>query len=683
MKNIALVQFIVIFLFSTSLFKPLFAQEPEHPSLFFTVSDVPAIKQNIADSEWMKQAYEVIIEQANEMMEFGSEPFAYSESLNPDYGHTVGGDWKKIGILGRILEKRVGTLGIAGYLSGDQRYLNKAIEIIIASAEASDPEEWYGHLQQADGARGYAIGYDLLYPYMDDRERLIVRNEIDRVATILFEYDGVWSKSLPDVNSQNHTAVHYGGLGLCAIALGNKPEWQTKATERIRVYIAEFIDDTGYGTEGIDYTNYGLLGVVPYAVALQRSTGVDLIAEQPSMNLIPNQLIWTMLPWGNEVIAMNDNPTTLGSSAGIMYIISRYKLQEALWAWFQIEGEQGAKSYGGGRLSYRGDNRPSIGDGLSLPLVLLWGDSQLEPVAPTKLSHLFSSGRVFMRDSWGNPLGSHVSFTSGTDYHAAHNHSDENAFTFNALGEEFAIDPGRFPWSTRSHNAILVNGSGQIKGYGRGRILDFREMGNAVYVKGDAKEAYAPALQFGYKNIETDSNQLVFSVAQRQLLYVRGKQPYLFIVDDFQTEDNKVNEYTWLLHTDTANTIMTFPKKNAAQIMGSNRGAICDINFLWPQTNLSIEESDLIGAQIIGVGKITDKNRLLSNHYKELNAKTKAKNPHFVTLLLAREDNSIKPTITRKGNAEKVEVRLKFANGVNDIIILTQEDIEFSRTFNK
>jgi len=683
MKNKALVELIAIFLFSASLLKPLAAQEPEHPSLFFRVDDIPTIKQNIADSEWMSQAYKVLIEQANEMMKYGSEPFAYSERLDPDYGHTEGGDWKKIGILGRILEKRVGTLGIAGYLSGDQHYIDKAIEIIIASAEASDPEEWYGHLQQADGARGYAIGYDLLYPYMNDNQRLIIRSEIDEIATILFEYNGVWSKSLPDVNSQNHTAVHYGGLGLCALALGNKSEWQTKATERVRVYMANFIDDTGYGTEGLDYTNYGLLGVVPYAVALQRSTGVDLISEQSRMNLIPNQLIWKMFPWGNEVVAMNDNPTTLGSSAGLMYIISRYKLQEALWAWLQIEGEQGAGSFGGGRLSYRGDNRPSIGDGLSLPFILLWGNSELEPAAPAKLSHFFSSGRVFMRDSWENPQGSHVSFTSGIDYHAAHNHSDENAFTFNALGEEFAIDPGRFPWSTRSHNAILVNGIGQIKGYGRGRILDYREMGNAVYVKGDAKEAYVPAPQFAHKKIEADSNQMVFSRVQRQLLYVRGKQPYLLIVDDFLTEDNKVNEYTWLLHTDTANTIMTFPKKNAAQIMGSKRGAICDINFLWPQTNISIEESDLSGAEITGIRKITDKNRLLSNHYKELNAKAKAKNPHFVTLLLAREGNSNKPVITTKGNAEKMEVRLKFRNGVNDIIILTQEDIEFSRTFNK
>jgi len=117
-----------------------------------------------------------------------------------------------------------------------------------------------------------------------------------------------------------------------------------------------------------------------------------------------------------------------------------------------------------------------------------------------------------------NPSGSHVFFTSGIDYHQAHNHSDENAFTFNAYGEAFAIDPGRFPIGTESHNTVLVNGRGEILNYGKGRILDYREMGSAVYVKGDARDAYAVALHFTHNKIEVDTtNLMVFSKAQRQL----------------------------------------------------------------------------------------------------------------------------------------------------------------------
>lgn len=72
-------------------------------------------------------------------------------------------------------------------------------------------------------------------------------------------------------------------------------------------------------------------------------------------------------------------------------------------------------------------------------------------------------------------------------------------------------------------------------------------------------------------------------MAQRQLIYMRGEQPYLLIVDDFQTADEAINEYTWLLHTDTSNVIKAFPSEPRAQITRAMRGASCDVTFLWPK----------------------------------------------------------------------------------------------------
>jgi len=37
------------------------------------------------------------------------------------------------------------------------------------------------------------------------------------------------------------------------------------------------------------------------------------------------------------------------------------------------------------------------------------------------------------------------------------------------------------------------------------------------------------------------------------------------IVDNIQTEDEAVNEYTWLLNTDTGNATKVFPKENECQ----------------------------------------------------------------------------------------------------------------------
>jgi len=71
--------------------------------------------------------------------------------------------------------------------------------------------------------------------------------------------------------------------------------------------------------------------------------------------------------------------------------------------------------------------------------------------------------------------------------------------------------------------------------------------------------------------------------------------------------------------------------------------------------------------------------RLLANHYKEVTAKTSAKNPRFVALLVAREGDSVEPVITTKGDYERMGVRLKFSNGVTDTIHVTPERITFNR----
>lgn len=672
MKKIRKLLVLLVLLFP----KGRYTHAQEHPSLFFTATDIPVIKKRIESSEWMTNAYHVLLAQADEMMNYGPEPEAYFATLDPAYAFNKGEtNWKKHGLLGRIIEKRVGTLAMAGHLSGKEKYLEKAKEILLAAITAVQPEEFLSHLQQSDAARGYAIGYDLLYPFLSEQQRETLRMGIDKIGKVLYDFRGEWSQDNLVVNSQNHVSVHYGALGLCAFVLGQKTEWQQKATDRIKDYLTYFIDDTGYGTEGVDYTNYGLLGAVPYAVVLERFTGLDLMNVQPSISLVPDQMIWKMFPWGKETIPMNDAPTSLGSSAGLMYLISRYQHKEALWSWLKIEGEGGTESYGGGTVGRRGDSRPSIGDGLSLPFVLLWADPALKPQAPTALSRFFSSGRVFMRDNWEDALSSHVSFTSGIDYHNAHNHSDENAFTFSALGEEFAIDPGRFPWTTRSHNTVLVNGLGQIKGYGKGRIVEYREMGRAVYVKGDAQEAYRMAPHFAFVKPMVEPSSIQPSLAQRQLLYVRGQQPYLLIVDDFSTKNDSINTYTWLLHTDERNSFTVFPAENTATIVGHKKGGLCDVKLLWPQKELELMESDLTNALLPDHKNMGDHDRPLAKYFKELAATTTAKNPHFVSILMARGSEEAAPKITTSGDYTKLEIRIKFENGREDTLLVTPQDI--------
>lgn len=617
----------------------------EHPRLFFSRQDIGQLQNKVKPGTWVSEAYRVLKENAETYMKVPTDPYPYTGSHNGP------------GTVGRALEKKTGVLAFTGYLSGDERYLRKAVEMILSAALQSDPEDqsvWLTHLQVADGARAYAVAYDWLYPYLDEKQREIVRNEIYKYGCILYECNTCWGQPDPGVSSCNHNAVHFGALGLCALVLGDQPEWQARATQRIRDYYKYAMDTTGYFTEGHSYANYGLLGALPYSYALQRAGGPDLVSEQPLMERMTDQFCWKVMPWGKDILCLNDNAEGLGNSGMLIYPITRYRQPEALWCWLKAEGEQGSKTYGMGWDGYQGD-------GMSVPYAILWADPELKPENPAATgkarSHYFQSGRVFMRDSWDDPLGALVSFTSGVDYHRGHNHQDENAFTFHAKGESFAIDPGYTPNNTRSHNTMLVNGIGQI-GASSGRIVEYKDLGEAVYVKGEAPEAY-------------EWPELLLGQFQRQILFGRAEQPYLLMVDDLQCEDDQAASYTWLLHTDRHNQISISNDRKKAVITGAKRNGVCDVLFL--SGDVSLSETDAQHDTFTRSGK----EYKCAQFYKELRAESKAVHCHQVTLLIARNGNESPAEITCSGQV----VKLIFSD-YTDTLTISEDQIGFNRTKN-
>ena len=634
----------VIFLVGSACFAK--ADTKEHPWLFFSKQDIGALQEKVTSDTWIAEAYCVLRENADYYMTVPTDP----------YPHT--GEHNGKGTVGRALEKKTGVLAFTGYLTGDERYLKKAVDMIVAAAGQSDPDEhdvWLTHLQVADGARGYAVAYDWLYPYMNDQQRKMIREEIYKFGKVLYECGTCWGLPDPGVSSCNHNAVHFGALGLCALVLGDQPEWQARATRRIRDYFHYAMDSTGYFTEGHSYANYGLLGSLPYSCALLRAGGPDLVSEQPLLERMTDQFCWKVMPWGKDILCLNDNSDSLGNSAMLIYPITRYQQPEALWSWLQAVGEPGSGTYGMGWDGYQGD-------GMAVPYAILWADAELKPQPPSEngsaLSHRFSSGRVFMRDSWGDSLGALASFTSGVDYHRGHNHQDENAFTFCAKGEDFAIDPGYTPKNTRSHNTMLVNGVGQI-GASRGRVVEYKDIGDAVYVKGQAPEAYEwPEPLLGH--------------FQRQILFGRAKQPYLLIVDDLQCEDDHEAAYTWLLHTDRNNQVSVSKDRKKVEITGACRGSICDVMVLAGDAVLS--ETDVEKETLMRRGKEYN----CSRFYKELRAESKAVRFHQITLLIARDSDEPPAEVSCTGEGDSRTVKIVFSD-FTDILTVSDEQIGFSR----
>jgi len=625
----------------------LSAAEPKHPSLFFGPEDLPAIRAGTRATAWLAQTEVGLMQEAERMLALPTDPYPLL---------TAGP-----GIAGRALQQRVGLLAFAGHLSGDQRYFDKAKAILLAATRQTDPrshEDWKTHLQYSDAAQAFAIGYDWLAATMTEGERAEVRGELLAFGQLIYEDESCWGNPDPGVSSCNHNAVQFGALGLVALALGDQPEWLARATDRVRAYLRYFADTSGYATEGHDYMSYGLLGTLPFATALQRHGGPDLIAEQPVFPLISNQILWKLLPFEGRMLAMNDNNEN-ACTATVVYTMLRYRQPIHLWAW--LESARGVRSEGG--------TVGSLRKGLSAPFLFLWA-KQYQPLEPTgpagqnlPLGHAFASGRVFLRSSWTEPEAAHVSFTSGFDFHRGHNHQDENAVTLYALGEGFLIDSGYQPSGSRSHNTLRsIDGAEQVPN-SSGRLLAYREDPHGAFLRGQAPEAY-------------DWAKSVVGHFDRKVYFVRGPQPYLIWRDDAQTEFDRPD-------TEFVAQFVTYPENkvtingNGFEIRGARTGARCLVRVLNSAGNAAVAMEDLAGATFDTRGKTYRYGKF----YQGVTVTTRALNPRFVTLAFPYRLESEVPRIdVLTAPGDQIVCVLTFPDGRVDRLEMGADDAKLVRS---
>lgn len=623
-------------------------EAPVHPHLFFSQADVPAIRQRAEATDWLRAARASLIQEADRWLSTPTNPYPLLSN--------------GVGIAGRALQQRVGLLAFAGYLTGEQRYFDKGVEILLAvtrQTEPADRNHWRGHLQYSDAAQAFAIGYDWLAPFLTPAEREEVAAEIRAFGELLFTDQTTWGKSDPGVSSCNHNAVQFGALGLCAMVLDERPDWLARATGRVRDYFRYFADGTGYVTEGHDYQAYGMMGAMPFATALLRKGGPDLASEQPVFPLITDQILWKLLPFEGRMLAMNDNDE-IPAAASVTYTMLRYRQPVHLWAWWES-------------VRRTGQGVGTLREGLCAPFLFLWGDAPLEPVAPADktlaLGHRFESGRVFLRSSWTDPDAAHVSFTSGYDFHRGHNHQDENAVTLYALGEGFLIDPGYQPAGSRSHNTLRsIDGAIQVPN-SSGRLLAYREIEHGAFIRGQAPEAY----QWPKEGLVESG---LVGHFDRKVLFVRGPQPYLAWHDDAQVEnDNPQTEFVA--------QFVTYPKnrvemaENGFTLIGQRAGARCRVWVMSPVANVAVVEEDLDGKKFSTRGRTY----AYSTFYRGITATVRALNPRLFTLAFPYRDEAELPRVKLIAKAESQLVcELAFRDGRVDRLIFDDTTAQIIRT---
>ncbi len=618
---------------------PLSAQE--RPDLFFSPSDHAGIETRSQSLPWLQAARAEILRKADQFLATPTDPYPLVSRQNA------------LGTAGRALQNRLGTLGFATYLTGDPRYAAKGRNILLAAVRQTEPgskNHWQSHLQQGDAAQAFAIGYDWLYDTLSEAERAEVRAEMDEIGTILFEANTTWGKDVPGVSSSNHNSVHFGGLGLVALALGNRPEWVEMATQRTRAFFGTFADPTGYATEGVHYVGYGLGGAVPFSMALKRQGGPDLIAEaDETLALVGDQMVWKLLPFDGLMLPLNDNfdrPAEIAALIGAL----RHNRGDQLWATLESLEKSGSIDELG---SY-------FGVSYTAPFLFIWGDQPVRPVDPVAaglaLGHRFESGRVFLRNKWTGEDAAHVSFKSGYDKHRGHDHQDENAVTFYARGEGFLIDPQYWLERSDAHTTLNIDGAEQIKG-GDGRIVEYREDTRGAFVRGQAEEAY-------------DFDAAFVGQADRKLYFVRSPRPYIIFRDDARTENSGSKPFESRYITYPGNRVEQ--AGNAVIIHGERTGGRALLAAYSGNRQLRLSEDDL---SAVTVTRRRTEFRY-DEYLKRIATRFEVESPELISLVVPF-DHEVPPTVeVRPGSARYgYDVTVRFADGHSDQFFVGEDNI--------
>jgi len=522
---------------------------PAGPRLFFAAKEL-ATRRAAWEKGWLRAPQALLLRNAAKLSAAPAIPY-----------RTHGA------VTARAAQYQILTLGLAAHLEPDSGYPAKGREYLLAFCRAVPVEQTaklHGALGVGDSAHALAVGRDWLSPWLSEAERSEVDKRLASCGEWLFTESktAFWGQDERRRQAHNWAAVTHGGLGLAALALGDKPEWLASAKHQISRYFAFCRDRDGAPYEGMSYGAYGLQNAVAFAVSFRRLKGVDLLAGQDGPLHAPDHLLWHVLPWGGTVVPHNQSSATLKPAGGMMHLIARSQSRTGLWGWQRLLGPDGDRSYGWSSW---------LGSTVSLPYVLLFADPTLEPLHPDAaklpLSRRFARGQVALRDGW-TANSSLVTLTCGEGIPGVWNQGDEGSFTFATRQENFVVDTGSGRGRTADHNAILIDGKGQASDGGpaavQGTIRRCEDFGDWCVVEADATRAYrhAPAKR-----------------VRRRVVFIRRGGPVLILVDEI-VGSGKTHRFEWLLHTAPGNTIERADK--GFTILGARKGALCDVRVLDP-----------------------------------------------------------------------------------------------------
>ncbi len=504
-----------------------------HPRLFVRAQDLPGWR------EWARgggsEAWKRLIARADKLVDAEPTPEPATLGLLSDPATKQYWWPNRIQTLRALQEVEV--LSFAWLVTGERRYGSTARRFLmkLAAWNLDGPTNFKINCEAAKPMlHRLARGYDWLYDLLSEDDRRMLRANLLRRATDAWNSgevrQGVGHLNQP-YNSHGNRTWHK--LAENALAtFGETPESELFLRYAVTKFFAAYpawSDDDGGWHEGLSYFA-GYMSKAAWWVDVAR-VALDIDSfKKPFFAHFGDYALYTAPP-GTPDLGFGDlayRPPGPGWS--FMHFFVR-RTGNPHWAWW-LE-------------TWKIPETPD-----EPVLDFLW--SKTPPVAPVPPKDLPPSkvfrgtGIAVMNSTLLSALDNvQVRFKSSPMGRWSHGHDPHNSFTLNAYGEALLVNNvyrdlygtpfhAKWVWSTRSQNAVLVNGEGQKPHSADlgGRIVSWDFGKNCDQVLGDATAAYQGRLKR----------------ALRRIVFLK---PDVIVVAD-ELEAPAPAEFQWMLHGQAA-----------------------------------------------------------------------------------------------------------------------------------
>ncbi|MBL9213234.1 MAG: heparinase II/III family protein [Opitutaceae bacterium] len=405
-----------------------------HPRLWLDAAGETALRQRVADDRFLQSIQAGIVAEADRQL-----------TAPPVQRVLIG---RRLLDKSRTALSRVLHLAMAWRLTGRPAYRDRARAELVAAAGFSDwnPSHF---LDVAEMTTAVAIGYDWLYPALDEPTRALLRTAIVEKGLKPSLTANSWTRATNNWNQVCNAGMAIGALAVAESEPALAADLITRAINTVPLAMGEYAPDGAY-PEGPSYWVYGTTFNVLLISALETTFGRDFgLSARPGFLSTADYYLHVVGPSGLPFNYADAGRSSLPVSAAMFWFAARRQQPHLLWhEWPGLEARAAAGA--GGRRD-RTD-----------PMLLLWlAPGATRPTPPPARS--WSGGGpnpvAFHRSGWDREA-TFVAVKGGSPS-VNHAHMDVGAFVMDAGGLRWADDLGMQDYHSLESKGIKLWGKTQ------------------------------------------------------------------------------------------------------------------------------------------------------------------------------------------------------------------------------